>query len=79
LAVVVGDFVLLVCISLLIASPVAYYFMHHWLQNFQYRTTISWWIFAAAGAGTLLITFVVVSFQTVKTAITNPVESLRSE
>jgi ABC-type antimicrobial peptide transport system permease subunit len=74
-----GDFVLLVCISLLIASPVAYYFMHQWLQNFQYRTTISWWIFAAAGLGTLLITFMVVSFQTVKTAVTNPVESLRSE
>jgi len=72
-----GDFVLLVFISLLIASPIAYYFMHHWLQNFQYRTTISWWVFAAAGLGTLAITFLVISFQTIKAAVSNPVKSLR--
>lgn len=74
-----ADFVLLVCISLLIASPVAWYCMHNWLQNFEYRTTISWWIFGVAALGTLAITLLVVGFQTIKAAITNPVESLRAE
>jgi len=73
------DFVLLVFISLLIASPVAYYFMHNWLQNYQYRTTISWWVFASTGLGALLITLITVSFQAIKAAIANPVRSLRSE
>lgn len=74
-----SDFFLLVGISLAIATPIAYYFMHNWLQHFQYRTTISWWIFASAGLGILLITFIVVSFQTLKAAIINPVKSLRAE
>jgi len=73
------DFVVMVLISLLIATPVAYYFMHNWLQNYQYRTNLSWWIFAAAGVGALLITLLTVSFQTVKAAIANPVKSLRTE
>jgi ABC-type antimicrobial peptide transport system permease subunit len=53
--------------------------MHNWLQNYQYRTEISWWIFLAAGAGALIITLVTVSFQAIKAAISNPVKSLRSE
>lgn len=73
------DFVLLIFISLLIASPLAYYFMHSWLQNYQYRITISWWIFASAALGALLITLMVVSFQVIKAAVANPVESLRNE
>ncbi|MDP4248426.1 MAG: ABC transporter permease, partial [Bacteroidota bacterium] len=73
------DFVILVIIAFLIASPVAYYLMHNWIQNYQYRTTLSWWIFAAAGAGTLLITLVTVSFQAIKAAVANPVKSLRTE
>lgn len=73
------DFVLLVIISLFIAIPVAYLFMHNWLQNYQYRTGMSWWIFAAAGIGALLITLITVSFQAIKAAIANPVKSLRSE
>jgi ABC-type antimicrobial peptide transport system permease subunit len=73
------DFVLLVFISLLIASPLAYYLMHGWLENYQYRTTISWWIFVAAGLSALLITLLVVSFQAIKAAIANPVKSLRTE
>ncbi|SHN31864.1 ABC transporter permease [Mucilaginibacter sp. OK098] len=73
------DFVLLVVISLLIASPLAFYLMHKWLQNYEYRAEISWWIFAAAGAGAILITILTVSFQAIKAAMANPVKSLRSE
>lgn len=73
------DFVLLVFISLLIASPVAYYFMNQWLQNYQYRTAISGWVFAATGVGAVLIALITVSFQAIKAAIANPVKSLRTE
>jgi len=73
------DFVMLVIISLFIAVPVAYYFMYNWLQNYQYRTQLSWWIFVGAGVGALLITLLTVSFQAIKAAIANPVKSLRTE
>ena len=73
------DFVVLVVISCMIAIPVANYFMNNWLNGYQYRTEISWWIFAAAGFGALFITLLTVSFQAIKAAIANPVESLRTE
>lgn len=73
------QFILLVCISLLIAIPVAHYFMQNWLQHYTYRTEISWWIFGAAGAGALAITLLTVSFQAIKAAVANPVKSLRTE
>ena len=73
------EFVVLVVISLLIAAPTAWYFMHNWLQNYQYRTTIAWWVFAATGAGALVITIATVSYQSIKAALANPVKSLRSE
>ncbi len=73
------EFVVLVIISLFIAAPLAYYFMYNWLQDYQYRTDLSWWIFAAAGAGALVITLLTVSFQAIKAAIANPVQSLRTE
>ncbi len=73
------DFVLLVIISLLIATPVSYYFMHQWLQGYQYRTEITWWIFAAAATGAMIITLLTVSYQSIKAALANPVKSLRSE
>jgi putative ABC transport system permease protein len=73
------EFVTLVIISLVVAIPIAYYFMHNWLQNYQYRTEIPWWIFMAAGAGALIITLVTVSFKAIKAALANPVKSLRSE
>lgn len=73
------DFVKLVLISLLIAIPTAHYFMHNWLQNYQYRTELSWWIFAMAGLAALMITLLTVSFQSVRAALANPVKSLRSE
>jgi ABC-type antimicrobial peptide transport system permease subunit len=73
------DFVGLVFISLLIASPLAYYFMHKWLDNYTYRSALSWWIFAATAACALLITVATVSYQSLKAATANPVKSLRSE
>ncbi len=73
------DFVVLVLISLCIAVPAAYYFMHNWLLGFEYRTKLSWWIFASAGLGAIVITLLTVSYQSVKAAISNPVNSLRSE
>jgi ABC-type antimicrobial peptide transport system permease subunit len=73
------DFVGLVVISLVIASPVAYYFMHKWLENYTYRAVMGWWIFAVTAAGALLITVLTVSYQSLKAAMANPVRSLRSE
>ena len=73
------DFVMLVIISCLIAIPVAWYYLHQWLQKYEYRTEISWWIFPVVIAGALMITIITVSFQAIKAAIANPVKSLRSE
>jgi ABC-type antimicrobial peptide transport system permease subunit len=73
------EFVVLVMISFLIASPIASYFMHDWLQNYQYRTELTWWLFAVAGAGALIITLATVSFQAIRAALTNPVKCLRTE
>ncbi len=73
------DFITLVAISCLIAIPIAWHFLAQWLQRYQYRTEISWWIFAAACAGALIITLLTVSFQAIKAAITNPVKSIRTE
>jgi ABC-type antimicrobial peptide transport system permease subunit len=73
------DFVVLVMAAFLIAIPVSYYFLDGWLQQYEYRVGITWWVFAAAGTGALVITLLTVSFQAVKAAIMNPVKSLRSE
>ncbi|GAB4018371.1 ABC transporter permease [Spirosoma koreense] len=73
------DFVTLVIIAFSLASPVAYYLLGNWLQNYDYHTDLSWWIFGATGMGALLITLLTVSFQSVKAALMNPVKSLRSE
>jgi putative ABC transport system permease protein len=73
------DFLMLVIISLIIATPVAWYVMHEWLQNFAYRIQIQWWVFILAGAISVLISLVTVSYQAVTAAISNPVKSLRSE
>ena len=73
------DFLKLVMIAILIAMPLTWYFMHKWLEDFAYRTTISWWIFAIAAISALTIALVTVSFQTIKAAVANPVKSLRTE
>ncbi|MCO5934866.1 ABC transporter permease [Mucilaginibacter sp. RB4R14] len=73
------DFIKLVCIAIVTASPFAWFVMNKWLQDFAYRVTIHWWVIAAAGVGALLIAFVTISFQSIKAALANPVKSLRSE
>lgn len=73
------DFLKLVLIAILIATPVAYYAMTNWLQDFAYRILIDWWIFALAGLLAVGIAFLTVSFQSVKAALMNPVKSLRQE
>lgn len=73
------DFLQLVIVAILIASPVAWWAMHKWLQDFPYRITISWWIFILTGLAALLIAFLTVSFQAIKAALMNPVKSLRTE
>ena len=73
------DFIKLVIISFVIASPVAWWIMHSWLQDFAYRIHISWWIFFGAGLLAVMIALATISFQSVKAAIANPVKSLRTE
>ena len=73
------DFLRLVIFSLFVAMPTAWYLMSNWLEKYQYRSTMSWWIFAAAGVGALVITLLTVSYQSIKAAVANPVKSLRSE
>ncbi len=73
------DFVKLVFLSILIATPIAWWAAHEWLQNFAYRTSISWWIFIAAGITASLIAIATISFQAIRAAHANPVKSLRNE
>ncbi len=73
------DFIKLVFIAFLIASPIGWYAMHKWLDDFAYRTNITWWVFVLAGISSLLIVFITISFQAVKAAIENPVKNLRTE
>ncbi|KAA5542852.1 ABC transporter permease [Adhaeribacter rhizoryzae] len=73
------DFLKLVLIANLIAWPLGWYLMHNWLQNYAFRADMGWWIFVLAGGATLLIALLTVSFQAVRAALTNPVQSLRSE
>ena len=73
------DFLKLVLIAFVIASPIAYYGMYRWLENFAYKTDIYWWIFAIAAFLSAAIAFATVSFQSIRAALMNPVKSLRSE
>jgi predicted permease len=73
------DFLQLVAVSCLIAFPLAWWMMHNWLQQYEYRIGISWWIFFAAGISAILIALITISFQSIKAAIANPVKSLRAE
>nr|WP_295924287.1 ABC transporter permease [uncultured Dyadobacter sp.] len=73
------DFIKLILISLLLASPVAWWGMNQWLNEFAYKVTIDWWIFALAGLLAIGIALLTVSFQSIKAAIMDPVKSLRSE
>jgi putative ABC transport system permease protein len=73
------NFVKLVFIAIVIATPVAYYAMTKWLQDFTYRVTLSWWMFALAGVVAIMIALVTVSYQSIKAALMNPVRSLKAE
>jgi putative ABC transport system permease protein len=73
------DFVGLVIISLVLAIPLSFYFMGNWLSNYNYHSDLSWWIFAAACGGALIITLLTVSYQAIKAAMANPVKSLKTE
>jgi len=73
------DFLKLVFISFLIASPIAWYAVNQWLQNFAYRIDVRWWVFPLAGIIAVLIALFTISFQSIKAALANPVKSLRTE
>lgn len=73
------DFLKLIIIAFLIAAPLAWYYMHQWLQDFAYRITISWWIFVLAGLSAIIIALLTVSYQAIKAGTANPVKSLRAE
>jgi putative ABC transport system permease protein len=73
------DFLLLVLLAFIIATPVAWWIMHNWLQGFAYRINIYWWVFAVAGIAALLIALLTISFQAMRAALANPVKSLRTE
>jgi putative ABC transport system permease protein len=73
------DFLKLVIIAIVIASPIAYFIMNKWLEDYAYRINISWWMLTTAGVIGLLIALITISFQAIKAAIANPVKSLRTE
>jgi putative ABC transport system permease protein len=73
------DFLILIILAIAIATPIAWYAMNKWLQDFVYRATIQWWIFAIAGIAAVFIALATISFQAIKAALANPVKSLRSE
>jgi putative ABC transport system permease protein len=73
------DFLKPVAVAIALASPVAWYAMHKWLEDFAYRTAIGWWVFVVAGLSAVLIALLTVSYQSVKAALINPVDSLKSE
>jgi putative ABC transport system permease protein len=68
-----------VLVAICIATPLAWWVMNSWLNDFAYHINISWWVFAIAGIASLLIAMITVSFQAIKAALANPVKSLRSE
>ena len=74
-----GDFIRLVLVAFIIASPIAWFIMHQWLQDFAYRISIEWWVFAIAGMLAVLIALATISYQAVRAALSNPVRSLRTE
>jgi ABC-type antimicrobial peptide transport system permease subunit len=73
------EFIILISIAFLIATPLAWYFMNKWLQDYAYRIDISWWLFAAGGLVAIIIALATISFQAIKAAVANPVKSLRTE
>jgi ABC-type antimicrobial peptide transport system permease subunit len=73
------DFLTLVVVAFLIALPLAWWVMNNWLQDFVYRTSLSWWVFAATGVGMLVIAMLILSIRTIKSVVESPVKALRTE
>ena len=73
------DFLALVMVSILIASPIAWYAMHRWLLDYAYRIDIKWWVFLLAGSLAVIVSLLTVSYQAIRAALANPVRSLRTE
>ena len=73
------DFLVLVGIAFAVAAPIAWYGLHNWLQDYAYKTSLSWWVFAASGLGILILALIIMSIMTISTARKNPVKSLRTE
>src|SRR4030095_16365800 len=73
------EFVVLIAIAFAVATPIAWYYMHHWLQDYAYRINGGWWLFAAGGLVAIIIALATISFQAIKAAVANPVKSLRTE
>ena len=73
------EFIILILIAFAIATPIAWYYMNQWLQNYVYRISISWWLFVAGGLAAIIIALATISFQAIKAAMANPVKSLRTE
>jgi ABC-type antimicrobial peptide transport system permease subunit len=73
------EFIILIAIAFVIATPIAWYFMHQWLQDYAYRIDVSWMIFLVSGIIAIVIALMTISFQAIKAAMANPVKSLRSE
>ncbi len=74
-----ADFIKLVLLAIIIATPISWYLMNKWLQDFAYKTNLSWMVFAFAGIAAIVIALVTISFQAIKAAVTNPIKSLRTE
>jgi len=73
------DFLKLVVLALIVAAPLAWYFMNKWLQDFAYRISIGWWVFIVAGSLAIIVAFITIGFQAIKAGVANPVRSLRTE
>jgi ABC-type antimicrobial peptide transport system permease subunit len=73
------EFIILIAIAFAIATPIAWYYMNQWLQDYAYRINVSWWIFLTSGVAAIVIALATISFQAIKAAMANPVKSLRTE
>jgi putative ABC transport system permease protein len=73
------DFMILICIAFLIASPLTWFFMNKWLEGYAYRTNIAWWAFAVAGIGAVLVAVLTITLQTIRAALASPIKSIRTE
>jgi len=72
------DFLVLVGVAIVVASPLAWLYMHNWLQDFAYRISIGWWVFLLAGGAVIVLALLTIGWQSIRAAMADPVKSLRS-